>query len=94
MSGVMDDGGGKVLDLLEELGLARHTLLLFTSDNGSTGRAVNHLDSAGEHRFSLERDTGQETGLAPARADRVAALKRMREAWAREVGEGVTGISG
>lgn len=32
---------GQVLDTLRELGLDKNTLVLFTSDNGGTGRAVN-----------------------------------------------------
>jgi arylsulfatase A len=36
-----DASVGKVLDTLRELGLAEKTLVLFTSDNGGTPRAVN-----------------------------------------------------
>jgi len=37
----VDDGVGKVLDLLRALGLEKRTLVLFTSDNGGTPKASN-----------------------------------------------------
>jgi arylsulfatase A-like enzyme len=36
----MDDGVGKVMDLLEELGLNENTLVIFTSDNGADRYSV------------------------------------------------------
>jgi arylsulfatase A-like enzyme len=41
----MDKGVGQILDLLEELGIADNTLILFTSDNGPTFRRLGGSDS-------------------------------------------------
>jgi arylsulfatase len=38
----MDRGVGRVLDLLQELGLEKNTLVIFTSDNGSIDRVGGH----------------------------------------------------
>ncbi len=46
MISFMDDQVGRLVDLLEELGLAENTLILFTSDNGTT-----HLEAQVDYKF-------------------------------------------
>jgi arylsulfatase A-like enzyme len=61
----LDDGVGRVTDLLDELGLAENTLILFTSDNGPQAGAwadlVEFFDGNGP--FRAEKGTLYEGGL-------------------------------
>ncbi len=41
----MDQGIGRIVDLLEELGLSENTLVLFTSDNGPAFKRIGGADS-------------------------------------------------
>ncbi len=46
----MDRDIGRILDLLEELGIARNTVVFFSSDNGAAGRYDGLFNSAGPFR--------------------------------------------
>jgi arylsulfatase A-like enzyme len=52
MVSCLDDGIGKVLAQLHDLGLDDDTLVVFTSDNGGEGAASNRPFSGGKHKFT------------------------------------------
>ncbi len=47
---VMDEGVGRIVSTLKDLGLQKDTLVFFLSDNGPTGTVVRLFDSAGPLR--------------------------------------------
>lgn len=49
---MLDRNVGEVLDLLEELGIAENTLVLFSSDNGAASQYPGELDSTASYRGS------------------------------------------
>ena len=50
MKTMLDRHTGEILDLLEELGIAENTLVIFCSDNGAADRFEGTLDSSGPLR--------------------------------------------
>jgi len=51
----LDRDVGRIVALIEELGLTRNTLIIFTSDNGGSGRTSAHINTSGPLR-GFKRD--------------------------------------